>query len=124
MVKKGLNRLSLRFIDQVWMGESVLLREGIEGDDGFPLHVGQSLVIAIGETAKDDLLHRFCMLRFMILTERVVVFRAIDERDVDRDVSFSYQQVIDEDPADPSIPVNKGMDGLELKVKAGDPSDD
>ena len=82
VLKKGLNRLSLRFIYQVWMGESVLLREGIEGDDGFSLHVGQSLVIATGETTKDDLLHRFCMLRLMILTERVVIFRAIDERDV------------------------------------------
>ena len=81
---------------------------GIEGEDRPSLHVSQSFVVAVRETTKNDLLHRLRALPFMILTERVVISRAINKRDIDGDIPFSDQQVIDEDSPDPSVPINEG----------------
>ena len=81
-------------------------------------------MVAIRETAKDDISHRLSVLPLLVFGEGLVVFRSVNEGDGNRNISLPDEEVLGENSPDPSIPINKRMDRLKLKVKPSDPEHD
>ena len=96
----------------------------IQSNDLASLQIRQPLVVAICEGAKNYLLHSLDALLSMILTERVVISGAINKSDVNRDISFSYKEVIDEYAADSSVAIDEWMDRFKLQMKMSEATRD
>lgn len=67
-------------------------------------------VVTVGESFADDPFYYFGCAFFIKLFEGVVIFLSIDELDIDRHKTFSYEEIVVDDAPDASVAVHERVE--------------